>query len=53
VNTDGTGFVKLHTFTNAFGSAPKEGLALSGSTLYCTTSDGVNGLTNTRNQRSV
>ncbi len=44
LNTDGTGFVKLHTFTNAFdGSAPKAGLVLSGSTLYGTASGSGNG----------
>lgn len=47
LNTDGTGFVKLHTFTNFDGSAPKAGLALSGSTLYGTTSTGGNGLAGT------
>jgi uncharacterized repeat protein (TIGR03803 family) len=51
INTDGTGFATLHTFTlsqanssgnytNADGSAPKSSLILSGSTLYGTTSAG-------------
>ena len=44
LNTDGTGFVKLHTFTNAYdGTAPKESLVLSGGTLYGTASSGGNG----------
>jgi uncharacterized repeat protein (TIGR03803 family) len=44
LNTDGTGFVKLYTFTNTFdGVNPKAGLALSGSTLYGTASAGGNG----------
>ncbi len=44
INTDGTSFVKLHTFTNTFdGSAPKAGLVLSGSTLYGTASLSGNG----------
>ena len=44
LNMDGTGFLKLHTFTNAFdGSAPKAGLALSGNTLYGTGSLSGNG----------
>jgi uncharacterized repeat protein (TIGR03803 family) len=44
VNTGGTGFVTLHAFTNKLdGTAPKAGLALSGSTLYGTTSTGGNG----------
>ena len=44
VNTDGTGFVTLYAFTNAFeGTAPKGGLVLLGSTLYGTTSTGGNG----------
>jgi uncharacterized repeat protein (TIGR03803 family) len=43
VNIDGTGFVKLHTFTNAFdGITVKGALALSGSTLYGTASAGGN-----------
>ncbi len=41
VNTDGTGFVKLHNFTNAFdGTAPKAGLTLLGNTLYGTAANG-------------
>ena len=44
VNTDGTGFVTLHAFTNAFeGSVAKGALALSGGTLYGTASIGGNG----------
>ena len=44
LNTDGSSFVKLHTFTNTFGgSAPKTGLVLAGSTLYGTTSLGGSG----------
>src|SRR6185312_3245760 len=44
LNTDGTGFVKLHTFTNAFdGTVPKAGLVLSGSTLFGTASASGNG----------
>jgi uncharacterized repeat protein (TIGR03803 family) len=44
VNTDGTSFVKLHTFTGFFdGSAPKAALVLLGSTLYGTASAGGNG----------
>jgi len=44
LNTDGSGFVKLYTFTNAFGgSAPKTALALAGSSLYGTASLGGNG----------
>ncbi len=44
VNTDGTGFVTLHEFTNSFdGSAAKGALALSGGTLYGTASIGGNG----------
>jgi uncharacterized repeat protein (TIGR03803 family) len=53
VNTDGTGFTNLHTFTtatqggspnyfsfNSDGAAPGAGLILSGNTLYGTTSSG-------------
>lgn len=48
LNTDGTGFLKLHTFTNTFdGSSPKAGLVLSGSTLYGTASLSGNGLSGT------
>jgi uncharacterized repeat protein (TIGR03803 family) len=44
INTDGSGFTRLHSFTNIFdGSNPKAGLALSGSTLYGTASGGGNG----------
>jgi uncharacterized repeat protein (TIGR03803 family) len=45
VNTDGTGFVDLHSFTNAGfdGVVPKGALALSGGKLYGTTSSGGNG----------
>jgi uncharacterized repeat protein (TIGR03803 family) len=44
VNTDGTGFTNLHTFTatngahiNSDGAAPADGVILSGNTLYGTT----------------
>jgi uncharacterized repeat protein (TIGR03803 family) len=48
LNTGGTGFVKLYTFTNSFGgSAPKTGLVLSGGTLYGTSSLGGNGTAGT------
>jgi len=48
VNTDGTGFTNLHSFTalvgpfrtNADGAAPWPGMVLSGNTLYGTTSAG-------------
>jgi uncharacterized repeat protein (TIGR03803 family) len=41
VNTDGTGFTTLHSFTGASdGAAPYGGLILSGNTLYGTTSSG-------------
>jgi uncharacterized repeat protein (TIGR03803 family) len=52
INTDGTGFATLHTFTpriydavsgsytNADGSTPHASLTLSGNTLYGTTEDG-------------
>jgi uncharacterized repeat protein (TIGR03803 family) len=37
VNTDGTGFVRLHAFTDGYdGAKPAAGLTLSGSTLYGT-----------------
>ena len=39
VNTDGSGFTNLHTFTNGTdGSVPEAGLVLSGNTLYGTAS---------------
>ena len=48
VNTDGTGFVTLYQFTNAFGgSAPKAALVLAGSTLYGTAANGGNGFAGT------
>jgi uncharacterized repeat protein (TIGR03803 family) len=48
VNTDGTSFVKLRTFTNTFdGSGPKGALVLSGGKLYGTASSGGNGLAGT------
>jgi uncharacterized repeat protein (TIGR03803 family) len=48
INTDGTGFTNLHSFsalnggfrTNADGAAPYAGLILSGNTLYGTASEG-------------
>jgi uncharacterized repeat protein (TIGR03803 family) len=41
VNTNGTGFINLHTFTNSpDGANPHSGLILSGNTLYGTASDG-------------
>jgi uncharacterized repeat protein (TIGR03803 family) len=46
VNTDGTGFTTLHSFTattfdiNSDGVNPKAGLVLSGNTLYGTANDG-------------
>src|SRR6185369_524371 len=36
VNTDGSGFAVLHTFTNIDGAHPETGLILSGNTLYGT-----------------
>ena len=45
VNTDGTGFTLLHTFTNSpDGAGPASGLVLSGNTLYGTAAGGgING----------
>jgi uncharacterized repeat protein (TIGR03803 family) len=40
VNTDGTGFRTLHTFTNSDGANPYAGLILSDNTLYGTASQG-------------
>jgi uncharacterized repeat protein (TIGR03803 family) len=40
LNTDGTGFTNLHTFTLNDGAFPDAALILSGSTLYGTTSEG-------------
>jgi uncharacterized repeat protein (TIGR03803 family) len=40
VNTDGTGFAVLKSFTGGDGRAPSAGLVLSGSTLYGTTFNG-------------
>lgn len=40
VNTDGTGFTTLHSFTSAEGGYPYAGLILSGNTLYGTASQG-------------
>ncbi len=34
VNTDGTGFTNLHSFTGSDGAAPQAGLVVSGNTLY-------------------
>jgi uncharacterized repeat protein (TIGR03803 family) len=36
INTDGSGFTNLHSFTGSDGVTPNYGLALSGSTLYGT-----------------
>ena len=47
VNTDGTDFVNLHTFTAFDGSGPKGALVLSGGILYGTASSGGNGLAGT------
>src|ERR1043166_48163 len=45
VNTDGTGFSTLHSFSSnaSGGAAPEAGLVLSGSTLYGTANDGGSG----------
>ena len=40
VNTNGSSFVTLHSFTNADGGYPDGGLVLSGTTLYGTTPEG-------------
>lgn len=41
INTDGSGFTNLHSFTNGFdGAAPRAVLVLSGDTLYGTASQG-------------
>jgi len=40
LNTNGTGFTNLHSFTNSDGANPYDGLVLSGNTLYGTTSGG-------------
>ena len=40
VNTDGTGYTVLKSFTGSDGAKPFAGLVLSGSTLYGTTSEG-------------
>jgi uncharacterized repeat protein (TIGR03803 family) len=40
VNTDGTGFMTLHSFNGSDGAGPFGGLVLSGSTLYGTTRGG-------------
>ena len=40
VNTDGTGFTNLHSFTFNDGARPRAGLILSGNTLYGTAYDG-------------
>jgi uncharacterized repeat protein (TIGR03803 family) len=37
INTDGTGFTNLHSFTGGLGGAPRSPLVLSGNTLYGTT----------------
>jgi uncharacterized repeat protein (TIGR03803 family) len=40
INTDGTGFAVLHTFTGSDGADPAVGVVLSGSTLYGVTTIG-------------
>ena len=40
INTDGTGFTNLHSFTYSDGAFPDAGLILSGNTLYGTASGG-------------
>jgi uncharacterized repeat protein (TIGR03803 family) len=40
VNTDGTGFTNLHSFTYSDGAAPWAGLIVSGTTLYGTAMQG-------------
>jgi uncharacterized repeat protein (TIGR03803 family) len=40
VNTDGTGFTTLHSFTFGDGAYPWDGLIISGNTLYGTTATG-------------
>src|SRR5215472_7193654 len=40
INTDGTGFTNLHSFTFSDGSTPVGALILSGNTLYGTTKEG-------------
>ncbi len=40
INTDGTGFKNLHSFTGADGAGPNAGMYLTGSTLYGATSSG-------------
>ena len=44
VNTNGTGFTNLHSFTGSDGVVPKAGLILSGNILYGTASAGGPGL---------
>jgi uncharacterized repeat protein (TIGR03803 family) len=41
VNTDGSGFTNLHSFTNGDGAIPGAGLILSSNTLYGTASEGI------------
>src|SRR6185312_10130487 len=43
INTDGTGFARLHLFNFFDGNTPMAGLALSGNTLYGTTTAGGGG----------
>jgi len=43
VNTDGTGFTTLHSFSYGDGAQPQAGLVLSGSTLFGTTKEGGTG----------
>ena len=43
INTDGSGFTRLHLFNFSDGAAPKAGMALSGNMLYGTTTSGGNG----------
>src|SRR6266567_2296754 len=40
VNTDGTGFTNLHSFTGSEGARPEAGLTLSGNILYGTVANG-------------
>ena len=44
INTDGTCFTLLHSFSFLDGAGPQAGLILTGNTLYGTTSDGCNAI---------